>query len=367
MDTLVNFTTLKYKTCTFPLLIQEIEYFNLASRLALCWRQIMSSREKILSLLEQNKADYISGEAIATRLGLSRNAVWKAINELRKQGYIIDAISNKGYRMGSDNDIISREGIISCLASNVNPSSQDDFLLASNLDSSFQDDLLLASNLDSNSQDNLLLASNLDSSPQDSLDFTQLIHIYDSLDSTNKTAKEMVIAGADHGTLIISKKQDLGKGRKNHSFYSPNGGIYMSLILSPDRLPSCEPDFITAYTGVSVCRSIEKLCGILPSIKPINDLFIDNRKICGILTESGQEFDSGHVQWIVVGIGINFDSDISAFPQDLQSIVGSIFEPGKAPISKNQLIAEIYRRMLDWSKMDTNIIIEAYNNLLKRP
>ena len=313
----------------------------------------MSSREKILSLLEQNKADYISGEAIATRLGLSRNAVWKAINELRKQGYIIDAISNKGYRMGSDNDIISREGIISCLASNVNPDSQDN--------------LLLASNPNPNSQDSLLLASNLNSSARDSLDFTQLIHIYDSLDSTNKTAKEMAIAGANHGTLIISKKQDLGKGRKNHSFYSPNGGIYMSLILSPDRLPSCKPDFITAYTGVSVCRSIEKLCGILPSIKPINDLFIDNRKICGILTESGQEFDSGHVQWIVVGIGINFDSDISAFPQDLQSIVGSIFEPGKAPISKNQLIAEIYRRMLDWSKMDTNIIIEAYNNLLKRP
>ena len=276
----------------------------------------MGSKENILSLLEENKTNYISGEAIANKLGISRNAVWKAINELRKQGYIIEAVSNKGYLLGTDNDIISKEGILSYI---------------------------------------------------DTKDFGELgdtIFIHDSLDSTNKTAKELVISGVNHGTLIIARKQELGKGRKDHNFYSPDGGIYMSIVLSPDKLPCLEPDVITAYTGVSVCRSIEKLCNILPSIKPINDLFIDGRKICGILTESGVEFDSGLVQWIVVGIGINFDSDIPSFPEELKPIVGSLFAPGQATITKNQLVAEIYGRLLDWSKVDKASIIGEYNKLL---
>ena len=260
----------------------------------------MSSKDKILSLLEQNKTDYISGESMANSLGLSRNAVWKAINELRKQGYQIEAVSNKGYRLGTDNDIISKEGILSYLDSDIRSFAEGK------------------------------------------------IYIYDTLDSTNKTAKEMAIAGSSHGTLVVAKNQALGKGRKDHSFFSPDGGIYMSIILTPDELPSLEPDVITQYTGESVCRSIDKLCHMLPTIKPVNDLFLNGKKICGILTESGTEFDSGLVQWIVVGIGINFDSDILSFPKELQPIVGSLFKPGEANISKNQLVAEIYSRLVNW-------------------
>ena len=277
----------------------------------------MSSKDKVLALLEQNKTEYLSGESMAGSLGLSRNAVWKAINELRKQGYEIEAISNKGYRLGADNDIISKEGILSCLDIKLQALAADK------------------------------------------------IHIYDTLDSTNKTAKQMAISGSSHGTLVISKKQASGKGRKDHSFFSPDGGIYMSIILSPDNLPSLKPDVITAYTGVSVCRSIEKLCHMLPSIKPVNDLFLDGKKICGILTESGTEFDSGTVQWIVVGIGINFDPDILSFPSGLLSVVGSLYKPGEAGISKNQLIAEIYTRLIDWKGIDTERILEEYNSKIK--
>ncbi len=254
----------------------------------------MRSKEKVLELLEKNKTEYISGEAIATELGLSRNAIWKAINELRKAGYNIEAVSNKGYHLGTDNDIISAQGILSYIENNS---------------------------------------------------LADRIHVFDTVDSTNKVAKEMAIAGANHGTLIVATSQGTGRGRKDHSFYSPKGGIYMSIILSPEKLDSLNPDAITLQVGNAVCDSIEKLCNIKPTIKPINDLFVDGKKICGILTEAGTEFDSGLLQWIVVGIGINFDSDLSAFPPELQDIVGSLFAPGKGQVSKNQLIAEIYTKI----------------------
>ena len=276
----------------------------------------MNSKEKILAFLESNKDTYTSGEAMATSLGLSRNAVWKAINELRKSGYEIDAVSNKGYRLATSTDIISKQGILSYLASDV---------------------------IDKCSED---------------------IQIYDALESTNKTAKASAISGANHGTLIVAKSQTLGKGRRDHSFYSPTGGIYMSIILSPAELPTLDKDVLTAYTGVSVCNAIKELCGIEPKIKPINDLFVNGKKICGILTESGIEFETGLVQWIVIGIGINFDSDISSFPAELQDIVDSLFLPGKATITKNQLIARIYDSLLDWNNIDEDTIKAEYQKRL---
>ncbi len=257
----------------------------------------MSSKDRVLELLENNKEEYVSGETIAKELGISRNAIWKAVNELRKQGYNIQAASKKGYLLGSENDIISAQGILSYLKYNETG-------------------------------------------------IAEKIHIFDTVDSTNKRAKEMAISGAEHGTLIVANSQDIGKGRRDHSFFAPEGGIYMSVILSPDKLSSLEPDVITMHTGNVVKTAIEKLCHVTPVIKPINDLFVDGRKICGILTESGIEFDSGLVQWIVIGIGINFDSDITEFPDDVKDIASSLFAPGKANITKNQLIAEIYGNLM---------------------
>ena len=275
----------------------------------------MSSEDKVLKFLEENKKTFISGETIANNLNLSRNAVWKAINKLRKQGYDIQAVNNKGYMLTANNDIISRQGILSYLGNEY---------------------------------------KGVDAA----------VHVFDSTASTNKTAKEMAIAGCDHGTMIVAKQQELGKGRKDHSFFSPEGGIYLSIVLSPEKLFSLDSDILTAYTGVSVCRSIEKLCNLSPKIKPINDLFVNGRKICGILTESGMEFETGHIQWIVIGIGINFDTDITLFPKDLQPIVGSIFPPGKSTITKNQLIAEIYKQVIGQEAVDLDDILLEYKSRL---
>lgn len=261
----------------------------------------MSSKDKVLEFLENNKDDYISGEAMATSLGLSRNSIWKAINELRKSGYNIDAVSNKGYKLAGANDILSAAGIISFLNEEARATYQSE---------------------------------------------KDLIRIYDTASSTNRIAKELAIAGKPHGTLVIANEQSDGRGRKDHSFFSPKGGLYMSLLLNPEHLSTLEPDAITTMTGNAVCDAIESLTGTRPHIKPINDLFIGDKKICGILTEAGTEFETGDVQWIVVGIGINFDSDISAFPADIKKSATSLFAPGQSTSTKNQLVAEILNRIL---------------------
>lgn len=290
----------------------------------------MSSKDRVLDFLEKNKEDYISGEFMAESLGLSRTAVWKAIKELRNQGYVIEASSKKGYILGTSNDIISESGIIAELST-------------------------YSGNGASGKKEKIYNAI---------LSAEGMIHIHETLDSTNKAAKEQAIAGATGGTLVIAKSQTLGKGRREHEFFSPEGGIYMSIILTPEMLPSLEPDVITALAGVSVCEAVQDLCGIVPKIKPVNDLFVDGKKICGILTESGTEFDTGTVQWIVIGIGINFDSDINEFPKELQSIAGSLFEPGKSFVTKNRLIAAIICNLSRLGTESTKEVLKAYNDRL---
>lgn len=290
----------------------------------------MSSKDRVLDFLEKNKEDFISGEFMAESLGLSRTAVWKAIKELRNQGYVIEASSKKGYILGTSNDIISESGIIAELSaySEKVPTGKKEKIYS------------------------MIVSSH------------GMIHIHETLDSTNRTAKELAIAGASGGTVVIAKSQTLGKGRREHEFFSPEGGIYMSIILTPEMLPSLEPDVITALAGVSVCKAVQDLCGIMAKIKPVNDLFVDGKKICGILTESGAEFDTGTVQWIVIGIGINFDSDMSQFPKDLQSIAGALFEPGKSTVTKNGLIARIIYNLFALANANTDEIKMEFNNRL---
>ena len=248
--------------------------------------------DKVLALLEENKSDYVSGAEMARVLGKSRNAVWKAINELRTRGYVVESVTNKGYRLSDNNDIISPEGI----RSYIKPGK---------------------------------------------LNALGELTVYECVDSTNDKAKELAIKGCKHGTCVVAAKQDGGRGRKDHLFYSPEGGIYMSIILLPDKIPFKDSGAITRFIGDSVCKAISDLTGLTPYIEGINDLYIDGKKICGILIESGSEFDSGHLQWIVAGIGINFDPDIKKFPKELKGKAAGLFAPGKGNISKNNVIASI--------------------------
>ena len=171
--------------------------------------------------------------------------------------------------------------------------------------------------------------------------------VYDSLDSTSDKAKELAMKGGDHGTVIVAVTQTGGRGRKDHTFYSPEGGLYMSIILKPEFLPGTDSKAVTSFVGGAVINAIKELTGIEAYIDGINDLYVKGKKICGILLESGSEFDSNTLQWIVAGIGINFDSDIKGFPEDVKERASSLFAPGKAKITKNVLIAKIIEKILD--------------------
>ena len=258
----------------------------------------MITKNRILELLEQQRGESISGEHLAGVLGISRNAVWKAIKELQKDGYHIVAVTNKGYCLSDENDIVSIPGIKPFLSERSQP-------------------------------------------------YANKIQIYKSLESTNKTAKEMAIAGAEHGTVILSDCQTMGRGRYSRNFFSPaGGGLYMSIILRPEVLHFENPTSVTAFAAVAVCEAIESISKKTPKIKWVNDIFIDGKKVCGILTEAVTDFESGGLDWVVLGIGINVYIRTEDFPGDLQSLATSIYPDEKMPGVRNKLSAKIINRIL---------------------
>jgi len=254
----------------------------------------VSTKKYILALLESNRGQNISGEYIAAQLNITRNSVWKAVKELEKDGYRIIAVTNKGYCLCEDNDILSVQGMLPFLSEKKT---------------------------------------------------ADKINIYNSLESTNKTAKEMAVSGAEHGAVIMAEYQTAGRGRYGRKFFSPPGhGIYMSFILHSEQLRFDTPTLVTAFAAVSVCESIEAISEKKPQIKWVNDVFLDGKKICGILTEAVTDLESGNMQWIVVGIGVNFSTS-AALPEELRQIAGAVFAESSPSTTRNHLAAEIINRL----------------------
>ncbi|MEE0932369.1 MULTISPECIES: biotin--[acetyl-CoA-carboxylase] ligase [unclassified Clostridium] len=252
-------------------------------------------KSKVLKVLEENKGKTVSGAEMAKTLNLSRTSIWKAINSLRDDGYTINAVTNKGYSLADNTDLISKEGISLYL--------NKDF-------------------------------SNVD------------IYIYKTTSSTNEVAKKLALSGAKHGTVVISEEQTQGKGRMGRSFYSPaNTGIYMSIILRP-TLTAMDSVLITTSSSVAICDAIHKVTGIECQIKWINDIYINNKKIGGILTEASTNFESGTIDYLILGIGINFNNPKDNFPDDLKEIADSLYNGNSNGINRNILCAEILNNIL---------------------
>ena len=261
----------------------------------------MSVKNNVLKLLEENRGSFLSGEKMADSLKVSRTAIWKAMRALQNEGYSIDAVTNKGYMLREDSSMLSKEGI----------------------------ELYLRSGAP--------------------------LHFFHSTDSTNKRASALALEGACHGTCVIAGHQTAGRGRLGRSFYSPERqGIYLSVILKPD-FDISKAVLITAAASVATSRAIQTVCGVHPQIKWVNDLYLDGKKICGILTEAITDFESGQITNIVVGIGINCSCE--DFPDEIQGIAGGI--PGS--YSKNALAAEVVNQLLDIaSNIEARDFIDEY-------
>lgn len=150
------------------------------------------------------------------------------------------------------------------------------------------------------------------------------IYAYETLPSTNQTAMEMAAEGASEWTVVMAGQQTAGRGRLGRAFYSPGGtGVYMSVILRPIIAPS-EALKITTAAAVSVAETLEKLFGVRAAIKWVNDILVNGKKVCGILTESRLSGDA--LDFAVLGIGINLVAPEGGFPEEIQEIAGAVTE-----------------------------------------
>lgn len=247
------------------------------------------SKQKILALLQQSAGRYISGEGMSKALGISRTAVSKAVNSLRQEGYEIESATKRGYCLRSAPDRLTEGEIRPWLQVNH-------------------------------------VGTNL--------------MVFETIDSTNNYLKEHADKLPD-GTMLIANEQTGGRGRRGRTFQSPKDtGIYMSALVRPE-LPPVEALNFTAYVAVAICEGIEAATGLKPGIKWTNDIVLGGKKVCGILTEMAIEGESGLLQYVITGIGVNVNQQESDFPEDIRDIAGSLAMAAEAPIRRGRLAAEL--------------------------
>ena len=246
------------------------------------------SREKVLSLLRQG--GYVSGEAMSQRLGISRAGVWKAIEGLRQEGYVIASAPNRGYRLEEAPDRL-REGELS------------------------------------GSLAGALVGSKL--------------LCLDCIDSTNTECKRQAMSGAPEGLVVTAEEQTGGRGRRGRGFQSPRGkGIYLSALFRPALELSQVSDF-TAWVAVAVCDGIEACCHIRPQIKWTNDIVLGGKKLVGILTELGLESETNTLDYMVTGIGVNVNHASEDFSPEVREMAVSLCQVLGRPVRRSELAVQI--------------------------
>jgi len=261
-------------------------------------RKHMAVKEDVLRILENRRGKIVSGTEMATELSVSRNAIWKAIQSLEGDGYVINAGTNKGYCLTKENDVVSSQGIRKYLQ-------------------------------------------------QEYRDFP--IEVIGKATSTNELLKQRADGGADEGLILIAEEQSDGKGRRGRCFYSPHSsGIYMSILLRP-KLKMDKAIYITTAAAVAVAKAIESVTNQKAYIKWVNDIFCNDKKVCGILTEASIDVESGGLAYAVLGIGINVHKPDTEFPQEIRSTAGylQINEDQDFDI-RNKLAAEVINNFMHY-------------------
>lgn len=267
----------------------------------------MTVKDSVLKALENNRENYLSGEKLSDSFGVSRAAVWKAIKALRQEGYRIDAVTNRGYRLAGEGEEFTEDDIRRSLPPAYKGNG---------------------------------------------------IHVYDILDSTNIKARELSADAAAHGTIVIARQQTAGRGRLGRSFYSPEEGLYMSLVIKP-RFDMSRSILVTVAAAAAVAEAIDRICGQAEEtkIKWVNDVYLADRKICGILTEGITDFESGQIERLIIGIGIN--TSLKGFPDELKESAGAV----EGDWSRAKLIAGIAERTLGYvDEIENRSFMDIYRN-----
>jgi BirA family biotin operon repressor/biotin-[acetyl-CoA-carboxylase] ligase len=256
-------------------------------------------KAEILTMLRESDG-YVSGQELCNKFGVSRTAVWKAINQLKDMGYVIEAVSNKGYHMVSAPDVMNEAEIRSLLHTEW---------------------------------------------------AGQELFCYDTIDSTNTKAKDLAEQGYPSGTLVVSDQQVAGKGRRGRSWESPSGfGIFMTLLLKPEINPN-NASMLTLVAALATAKAISDITEADARIKWPNDIVINGRKICGILTEMSAQFD--YINHIVIGIGINVHNE--TFPEEISQTASSLLLECGRRFHRASLIA----RFLECFEKDYAVFLET--------
>ena len=244
-------------------------------------------KESVFRALEQSAGGYVSGEELSEQLGISRAAVWKSIRSLRADGYIIEALAGRGYRLCASPDALTEREIRRFL------------------------------------DETETVGARLD--------------CFSSIGSTNTYLK--TLADAPDGTVAVAEEQTAGRGRRGRSFESPSGkGVYLSALLRP-KLPPEKLITLTGLCAVAMCSAVERAAGERPQIKWTNDLVLHGKKLAGILTELSFEGESGEVQYAVVGIGVNVNQAAEDFSPEVASLATSLAATLGRSVSRAALAA----------------------------
>lgn len=251
----------------------------------------MSIKEQVLQILEHEHTEYVSGQKIAQELGVSRNSVWLAIKTLRSEGWVIESSTNKGYKLQGDVDFISASLIANCFKREH---------------------------------------SELE------------LFVFDELDSTLNESKRMVASGFNGLAVIVARHQNAGRGRRGRSFFSPTGGIYLTFMCNGYELAG-DAATMTMCAAVATVHALQETCSCKPAIKWVNDIYVDGKKVCGILSEGVADLETKTMSSVSIGIGINVGQQ--DFPDDLADKAGYVeLLEGK---TRCHLIAAIVENLLE--------------------
>lgn len=270
-------------------------------------------KAEILTILKDTDG-YVSGQELCERFGVSRTAVWKAMNQLKKEGYEIESVQNKGYHLVKTPDILSKNELVSIRKTKWVG--------------------------------------------------TEICY-FDVTDSTNTQAKSLGEGDAPNGTLVVAGKQESGRGRRGRSFESPAGtGIFMTLLLRPEIEPQ-NASMLTLVSALAVAKGIEHMVDLPVQIKWPNDIVINGKKVCGILTEMSAQMD--YVNYIVIGIGINVGNE--EFQEEIKDVATSIYLESGKHVNRAMLIEKIWEEFEDYYELyektqDLSSLVKEYDSYL---